>query len=725
MYQFFDTLTDDSGNALLGATVQVQNYPSGTLATIYNSNGTTSPIANSTVAADITGQVSFYAPDGAYILIYSYKGTPYKTRSPVQWLDPMGFVALSDTGLTANNYVITDSRLPAQKYVGLKLELLLAHTNTGASVLNFQADGGVAINQPGGAALVPGMLQAAGLARFEWDGTQWQLIGSQSQPFYARTLAEIAASVIPASTAFSPDHIGYDVRRTGATGDGATDDRTAILNANAVGNALYFPKGTYRIASSLTITVACFFDGGAVLKPDAGVLISINGSVIAPNQQIFNLSNNATNAAVIRGSLGGVPLIAQWFGVVADGDYSAGTGTDNNPSTSSPPGPLQQLMLTALQRSAQTATNTGANEVYIPGGIYKMSAPVQIGDGISVRGAGKYATVLFVPTGSGSASGSWQVNGAGTVPSTLRSMALIGQVGGANGSGLVSTKNGSFFYDLWVAGFTQASQSGVILNQTDNYLSDSIIEVNQIGVTIKQSDITVSNCKTYQNSVCGYNVTDAAEGDIGRVLLDHCESFQDTQQGFLINSNSRHVSLNSCHCAAPNAASYTTAAFQIDSDTSVGDITLANCTGNLGAQSTVGVGILVSGSSANVNIQGGFLVNFKNGISLNSATAVTVNGTNIGASNLAGIQITGGDQINVSACMLNNNGGDGLNANASAASSKFNVSGCMANNNAAWGFNLTTVATSKINLGICTAAGNTSGSVTTAGAGVVQQTGIL
>src|SRR5580658_3487814 len=121
MLQFFDTLTDDSGNALLGATVAVTAFPGGGAATIYSTNGTTAPIATSTVVADITGQVSFYAPDGAYILTYSYKGTIYKTCSPVQLIDPMGFVAATDTGSAANVYAVSGSQYPAQLYVGMKL----------------------------------------------------------------------------------------------------------------------------------------------------------------------------------------------------------------------------------------------------------------------------------------------------------------------------------------------------------------------------------------------------------------------------------------------------------------------------------------------------------------------------------------------------------------------------------------------------------------------------
>lgn len=225
MLQFFDTLTDDSGNALLGATVAVTSYPSGSAVTIYQSNGTTQPVANATVIADITGQVNFFAPDGAYILTYSYKGTQYKIRSPVQLIDPMGFVAATDTGAAANVYAVAGSQYPAQLYPGMKLEIKAAHTNSGASTMAWQGGSAQPIVQPGGAPLVAGMIQTNGLVRFEWDGAEFQLIGSQSQPFYAITAAEITAGV----TITNSNYPELDARRYGlATAASAATNTTAL-----------------------------------------------------------------------------------------------------------------------------------------------------------------------------------------------------------------------------------------------------------------------------------------------------------------------------------------------------------------------------------------------------------------------------------------------------------------------------------------------------------------
>lgn len=300
MLQYFDTLTDDSGNSLLGATLAVTNYPSGSAATIYSTNGTANPIANATVSADITGQVNFFLPDGVYIFTYAYKGTQYKVRSPVQIIDPAGFVAISDSGGSANVYQLTSQLLPAQLYSGMKVEMLAAHTNTGASTLVVNGSAATPIRQPGGSVLAAGMVQANGLVRLEYDGTQFQLIGSQSQPFFGQTAAEQALSIVP--TNFSAQE-GW-VTRYGADPSGATDSTTACQTACNVitqkgGGTVWFPAGTYLLNRNIFIgantTVAG--EGVSSLIKANPVYIGVNGGSYASlTSPLFMNKNYAASA---------------------------------------------------------------------------------------------------------------------------------------------------------------------------------------------------------------------------------------------------------------------------------------------------------------------------------------------------------------------------------------------------------------------------------------------
>jgi len=79
----------------------------------------------------------------------------------------------------------------------------------------------------------------------------------------------------------------------GATGDGTTDDRAAILAAEAAlgpsGGTLVFPPGTYALASSTTLlpTTNLAFGGGATLAPAASQTLTVQGPIDAGPYRIF------------------------------------------------------------------------------------------------------------------------------------------------------------------------------------------------------------------------------------------------------------------------------------------------------------------------------------------------------------------------------------------------------------------------------------------------------
>ena len=107
----------------------------------------------------------------------------------------------------------------------------------------------------------------------------------------------------------------------GAKGDGSTDDTAAVKAAleaatgEGAGFTLYFPKGTYRIASNFTVplSVTCVFEKGAILYLDEGASPIINGSVQAYLWQVFGGKGS------IRGTLNNKYVFPQWFGAKGDG----------------------------------------------------------------------------------------------------------------------------------------------------------------------------------------------------------------------------------------------------------------------------------------------------------------------------------------------------------------------------------------------------------------------
>ena len=106
----------------------------------------------------------------------------------------------------------------------------------------------------------------------------------------------------------------------GADITGVTDSSTAITNALAAANEVYFPAGVYKISTNLTtdyeniITLA----GGASFSVDSGITLKIQSQFNAPiNQQLFSGAGTVTGIRVVY---------PEWFGAVGDGT------TDDQPA---------------------------------------------------------------------------------------------------------------------------------------------------------------------------------------------------------------------------------------------------------------------------------------------------------------------------------------------------------------------------------------------------------
>lgn len=95
---------------------------------------------------------------------------------------------------------------------------------------------------------------------------------------YGQTNDEAVALVTPTGS-YLPHHI----RRYGdAAGNGVTDDRQAFVDADAVGGLIIVDgENDYLINSNLTITTPVYIAPGARLSIPTGVVVTLNGGVIA------------------------------------------------------------------------------------------------------------------------------------------------------------------------------------------------------------------------------------------------------------------------------------------------------------------------------------------------------------------------------------------------------------------------------------------------------------
>lgn len=103
----------------------------------------------------------------------------------------------------------------------------------------------------------------------------------------------------------------------GAVGDGSTDDYTAINAAKTALHHIVFPEGTYRIGTSITfsVTYTLEFLQGAMIEPDAGVTVTIEGQIIAGNNQIF------TGSGTVTANARHCAEFSRWWGLTTDDDF--------------------------------------------------------------------------------------------------------------------------------------------------------------------------------------------------------------------------------------------------------------------------------------------------------------------------------------------------------------------------------------------------------------------
>lgn len=160
---------------------------------------------------------------------------------------------------------------------------------------------------------------------------------------------------------------GFDVTEYGATGNGSTDDKTAISSAAtaAAGRTLLFPAGTYRVASNISLDEDVVFCKGASLSIDSGITVTFTGTVTAGIYQIFGGDGDVSLAA---GSCEYV--LPQWWGAVGDDSTECHD---------------------AIEAAIAAAQNIGM--VFIPSGIYRFANPI---DNFTHRGIAAHTSHIVI-----------------------------------------------------------------------------------------------------------------------------------------------------------------------------------------------------------------------------------------------------------------------------------------------------------------------------------------
>lgn len=199
----------------------------------------------------------------------------------------IGGMAAVDSG-AVNAYVLTTAKPIGALFVGQVITFHPQNANTGASTVNLNSLGVIALVDSAGAALTGGEVIQGELS-IVWTGTNFELLWSLPLA-NKRTPAEVAAGVVPTFAQYLP----YNVKRYGAKGDGVTDDTVAIQTAiNVLNNWQTYSAGL----GNKSAPGPDYTQGGEVFLP--GGIYQISAPILlAPNITLKGataIRNNGTN----------------------------------------------------------------------------------------------------------------------------------------------------------------------------------------------------------------------------------------------------------------------------------------------------------------------------------------------------------------------------------------------------------------------------------------------
>src|SRR3990167_4982519 len=152
----------------------------------------------------------------------------------------------------------------------------------------------------------------------------------------------------------------FNVKDYGAKGDGTTNDRTALFDADAAvpstGGDIYLPPGTYLVNSNLTFNAKSRIlrANGATLKVATGVTVTINGPFESPLSKAFDLVGTGV-VAFGAGALRNREVYAEWWGATAT------VGIQEALNAVSAGGTVRLSQQTYTPTSPLTMSNPGVN----------------------------------------------------------------------------------------------------------------------------------------------------------------------------------------------------------------------------------------------------------------------------------------------------------------------------------------------------------------------------
>lgn len=378
-------------------------------------------------------------------------------------------------------------------------------------------------------------------------------------PYYARTLAEISAGVCSSGCALT--YPSGNVLRYGATGNGTTDDTTALANAALVGIPLSFPPGTYKTSATLAFTNSLFGQNAKATLISSTNLTASTATIQGQNLDVTNITFTHASTPTSGSGANGLNILAGSYQVNVNQDVAnfddngievlAGSSalwlTRNNTSNNASAGFLLQNPNYFVRGNVSTANGGFGYQMTINGA---QGAGLQLSDNLSYNNAG--GGYSFVGSGSsGGATSLDDVLASNNISSFDEGNGWFFDTHGIN----FQLSNNYTEYCGYVPAGTIAGNNSVGYSFTANNAgvvmdNNTAYHCTSNGVFNGGADVTISNGKLYDNGLGasgGYGVqgTNAGFTNVtGTTFSSNVSGPQSTIAGYASFSNSPGIALS-------------------------------------------------------------------------------------------------------------------------------------------------------------------------------------
>jgi hypothetical protein len=272
-YRDFDSL----GNPLAGGFVYTYAAGTTTPAATYTDSTGGTPNTNP-IVLNARGEASIWIPNNtAYkFVVTDSLGNQIRTVDQVTNVSSTSNYGGSDTG-AANAYILTYTANFTSYTNGLTVTFIPANTNTGASTININSIGAVAIQNPDGSALQAGQIVASQLVTLVYQGTSFRLQLTGTNPLFLPFLTSVVAGTTIKDAGGTAQIIGYrDIPMN------VQNNTYSTVLADA-GKTIYHTDGsayTWTIASGLGYAVGSVISFVNYASAAVSINIAISGGTL-------------------------------------------------------------------------------------------------------------------------------------------------------------------------------------------------------------------------------------------------------------------------------------------------------------------------------------------------------------------------------------------------------------------------------------------------------------